>query len=209
MSAQEAILVALALPLTGALGIALAGRVSANLRETVTLLTAGGLAYTVWQILPEVMAGGRPGVTLAEVLPGIDIAFKVEPLGMLFAALASGLWIINSIYSIGYMRGNAEKNQTRFYVMFAVSLAAAMGIAFAANLFTLFLFYEILTLSTYPLVTHKGSDAARSAGRVYLGILIGTSIGLALGTIATIASPPNVSHKSRILSSAARLRPVW
>jgi multicomponent Na+:H+ antiporter subunit D len=183
MSAQDTILLALALPLVGALGIALAGRASANLRETVTLLTAGGLAFTVWQLAPEVMAGGRPGITLAEVLPGIDIAFRVEPLGMLFAALASGLWIINSIYSIGYMRGNAEKNQTRFYVMFAVSLAATMGIAFAGNLFTLFLFYEALTLATYPLVSHKGDEKTVRSARVYLGILLATSIGLFLPAI--------------------------
>ncbi len=183
MTVQDAILIALILPLAGALGIALAGRVSANLRETVTLVTASGLALTVWQIVPEVMAGGRPGVTLAEVLPGIEIAFTVEPLGMLFAALASGLWIINSVYSIGYMRGNAEKNQTRFYVMFAVSLAATMGIAFAGNLFTLFLCYEILTLATYPLVSHKGDEATVRSARVYLGLLLATSIGLFLPAI--------------------------
>ena len=183
MNAQDAILIALVLPLIGALGIALAGRVSANLRETITLLTAGGLAFTVWQLVPEIMAGGRPGVTLAEVLPGITIAFTVEPLGMLFAALASGLWIINSIYSIGYMRGNAEKNQTRFYVMFAVSLAATMGIAFAGNLFTLFLCYEALTLATYPLVAHKGDEKTVRSARVYLGVLLATSIGLFLPAI--------------------------
>jgi multicomponent Na+:H+ antiporter subunit D len=183
MNAQTAILAALVLPLLGALGIALAGRVSANLRETVTLVTAGGLAFTVWQLVPVIMAGDRPGVTVAEVLPGISIAFKVEPLGMLFAALASGLWIINSIYSIGYMRGNAEKNQTRFYVMFAVSLAATMGIAFAGNLFTLFLFYEALTLATYPLVAHKGDEKTVRSARVYLGLLLATSIGLFLPAI--------------------------
>ena len=183
MSAPDGILFALALPLIGALGIALAGRVSANLREAVTLLTAGALAFTVWQLVPEVMAGGRPGVTLAEVLPGIDIAFTVEPLGMLFAALASGLWLVNSIYSIGYMRGNAEKNQTRFYVMFAISLAATIGIAFAGNLFTLFLCYEVLTLATYPLVSHKGDEKTVRSARVYLGILLATSIGLFLPAI--------------------------
>ena len=183
MNASDAILIALALPLVGALGIALAGRVSANLRETVTLVTAGGLAFTVWQIAPAVAAGERPAATLAEVLPGISIAFTVEPLGMLFAALASSLWIINSIYSIGYMRGNAEKNQTRFYVMFAVSLAATMGIAFAGNLFTLFLFYEALTLATYPLVAHKGDEKTIRSARVYLGLLLATSIGLFLPAI--------------------------
>ncbi len=102
---------------------------------------------------------------------------------MLFAALASGLWIINSLYSIGYMRGNREQHQTRFYVMFAVSLAATMGVAFAGNLFTLFLFYEALTLSTYPLVSHKGDDKTVRSARVYLGILLTTSIGLFLPAI--------------------------
>ncbi|MBT8422408.1 MAG: monovalent cation/H+ antiporter subunit D family protein [Gammaproteobacteria bacterium] len=183
MSPETAILTALLLPLAGALGIALTGRVSANLRETVTLATAGGLAWTVWGLLPELMAGGRPYLHVAQLVPGIDIAFRVEPLGMLFAALASGLWIVNSVYSIGYMRGNNEKNQTRFYVCFAVALAATMGVAFASNLVTLFLFYEILTLSTYPLVSHKGDEATVRSARVYLGILLTTSIGLFLPAI--------------------------
>ena len=183
MTAEMSILVALLLPLAGAFGVAFAGRFNANLRETVTLLTAGGLAYTVWGLLPGVLAGGRPGVSITELMPGVEIAFRVEPLGMLFAALASGLWIINSIYSIGYMRGNKEKNQTRFYVMFAVSLAATMGIAFSANLITLFLFYEVLTLSTYPLVAHKGDARTVRSARVYLGVLLTTSIGLLLPAI--------------------------
>ena len=183
MSAQSTILLAILLPLAGAIGIALAGRVGANIRETVTLLTAGGLAVTVWSLLPAVMAGERPGVTVTELLPGVELAFRVEPLGMLFAALASGLWIVNSLYSIGYMRGNKEKHQTRFYVMFAVSLAATMGVAFAANLFTLFLFYEILTLSTYPLVAHKGDEHTKRSARIYLGVLLTTSIGLFLPAI--------------------------
>ena len=88
-----------------------------------------------------------------------------------------------SIYSIGYMRAHHEKHQTRFYCAFAVALASAMGVAFAANMFTLFVFYEALTLSTYPLVTHAGTQEARRAGRVYLGLLLGTSIGLQLFAI--------------------------
>ncbi len=183
MSDSGPILLALLVPLAGAVGIALAGRVNANLRETVTLATASALVLVVWSLVPDLMQGARPALTLVEVVPGIEIGFKVEPLGMLFAALASGLWIVNSIYSIGYMRGNKEKHQTRFYVFFALSLAATMGIAFAGNLFTLFLFYEALTLSTYPLVSHKGdADTVRSA-RVYLGILLTTSIGLLLPAI--------------------------
>ena len=183
MSAETHIIQSLLIPLFGAAGIALAGRVGPNVREAVTLITAGLLAYTVWQIVPVVFAGGRPALTLAELVPGIDIAFRVEPLGMLFAALASSLWIVNSVYSIGYMRGNNEQNQTRFYVMFAISLAATMGIAFAANLVTLFLCYEILTLSTYPLVSHKGDTATIRSARVYLGLLLATSIGLFLPAI--------------------------
>ena len=183
MTAEQSILIALLLPLAGASAIALAGRISANLRESVTLTTAAGLVFVVWGMLPELMDGGRPFVRIAEILPGIEIAFRVEPLGMLFAALASGLWIVNSIYSIGYMRGNREQNQTRFYVFFAVALAAAMGIAFAGNLITLFLFYEILTLSTYPLVSHKGDPKTVRAARVYLGVLLATSIGLFLPAI--------------------------
>ncbi|MGB5412659.1 MAG: monovalent cation/H+ antiporter subunit D family protein [Woeseiaceae bacterium] len=183
MSVEMTIIAALLLPVAGAFLIALAGRINANLRETVTLVTAVGLAATVWSLIPLVMDGGRPGVTITELLPGVEIAFRVEPLGMLFAALASGLWIINSIYSIGYMRGNKEKNQTRFYVMFAIALAATMGVAFAGNLVTLFLFYEMLTLSTYPLVSHKGDENTVRSARVYLGILLTTSIGLLLPAI--------------------------
>ena len=183
MSAEVLILAALGVPLSGALLIGMTGRINANLREAVTLVTALGLIACVWSLLPGIYQGGRPGITVAEVLPGIHLAFRVEPLGMMFAALASGLWLINSIYSIGYMRGNREHKQTRFYVMFAISLAATMGIAFAANLFTLFLFYEALTLSTYPLVSHKGDRNTVRSARVYLGILLSASIALLLPAI--------------------------
>lgn len=183
MSDSMTIIASLVIPLIGAIGIILAGRVNANLRESVTLITAGALAWTVWSLLPEVLAGGRPAVSITEIVPGIEIAFRVEPLGMLFAALASGLWIVNSIYSIGYMRGNKEKNQTRFYTFFAIALSAAIGIAFSANLFTLFLFYEVLTLSTYPLVSHKGDEKTVRSARIYLGVLLTTSIGLLLPAI--------------------------
>ncbi len=183
MTVETLILLSLLIPTAGALGIALAGRVGPNFREGVTLITAGALAWTVWQIVPVIFNGGRPGVIVTELMPGMEIAFRVEPLGILFAALASSLWIVNSIYSIGYMRGNNENNQTRFYVMFAVSLAATMGIAFAGNLITLFLFYEALTLATYPLVSHKGDKATVRSARVYLGILLATSIGLLLPAI--------------------------
>jgi multicomponent Na+:H+ antiporter subunit D len=164
------ILLCFAIPLLGALAIALAGK-APNLREGITLATA-----VVLQLLDPVLAGQRPELRLIEPLPGLAVAFRVEPLGMLFGLIASGLWIANSVYSIGYMRGNAEKHQTRFYVCFALSLAAALAIAFAGNLLTLFLFYEALTLLTYPLVTHAGTDRARAGGRTYLALLMGTSV---------------------------------
>ncbi len=182
MTPEVTIVCALLLPLVGAALIALAGRWP-NLRETVTLVTATALAALVWSLAPVILAGGRPGLQLVEVFDGLAIAFSVEPLGMLFAALASTLWIVNSIYSIGYMRGNGEKHQTRFYVCFAIAIAAAVGVAFSDNLLTLFLCYEVLTLSTYPLVSHKGDAATVRSARTYLGILLGTSIGLLLPAI--------------------------
>ncbi|MCB1843742.1 MAG: monovalent cation/H+ antiporter subunit D family protein, partial [Halioglobus sp.] len=182
MSSATAILLSLLLPLSGALLISMAGRWP-NLRETITLVTAVSVALLVTSLIPEVMAGERPELLVATLFGDLQIAFTVEPLGMLFGALAATLWIVNSIYSIGYMRGNNEKKQTRFYVCFAIAIAAALGVAFAGNLLTLFLCYEILTLSTYPLVSHKGDRATVASARVYLGILLFTSIGLLLPAI--------------------------
>ncbi|MEE1544887.1 MAG: proton-conducting transporter membrane subunit, partial [Alphaproteobacteria bacterium] len=166
-------------PLVGAVMIWLSGSLP-NVREGVTLVTAVVLLLLVASLAPAVMAGERPAAELFEVLPGVRLAFEVEPLGMLFALIASFLWLPNSLYAIGYMRAHHEQNQTRFYVCFAIALSSAVGVAFAANLFTLFLFYELLTISTYPLVTHAGTDKARRSGRVYLGVLIGTSIAFQL-----------------------------
>jgi multicomponent Na+:H+ antiporter subunit D len=173
------ILLALATPLAGAALIWLSGRRPLQ-RELVSLGVAMALCGFVAALTPRVLAGGRPAVSLIEVLPGLDLAFEVEPLGMLFGLTASFLWIVTTIYTIGYLRANKERHQTRFYACFALALASSIGVAFAANMFTLFLFYEALTLSTYPLVTHSGSPAARRAGRIYLGILLTTSIGLQL-----------------------------
>ena len=175
MTPAATIIAALVVPLIGAVLIAAAHR-APNARETVTLVTAALLFLLVVSLTPAVLAGGRPGVTLLAVMPGLALKFEVEPLGMLFGLIASGLWIVNSLYSIGYMRGNNEAHQTRYYVCFAGALASAMGIAFAGNLLTLFLFYEALTLITYPLVTHHGTPEAMRAGRLYLGLLVGSSI---------------------------------
>ena len=169
-------------PLIGAVLIVLNGR-SANVRDAVTLLTAIVTFGIVASLFNDVASGLRPTVTVLEMLPGLGITFTIEPLGMLFAGIASGLWIVTSVYAVGYMRGHHEINQARFYTCFAIAISSAIGIAFAGNMLTLFVFYEVLTLSTFPLVTHSGTNEAKRAGRVYLGILIGTSIGLQLVAI--------------------------
>jgi len=110
MTGPEIILAALATPLIGAAGIAL-NHGAPNRREAVTLATAAALCLCVAALLPAVLAGERPGLTLFEVLPGLALGFSVEPLGMLFALVASGLWIVNSLYSIGYLRGNARRSR--------------------------------------------------------------------------------------------------
>lgn len=156
-----------------------------KLREAVTLLTATGLFLAVARIF-ALWPDHKLAITLIEIMPGLSLAFAVEPLGLLFALIASFLWIVTAIYTIGYMAAHPQQHMTRFYACFALALAAVMGIAFSANMLTLFVFYELLTLITYPLVTHSGSDDARRSGRIYLAYLLGTSIGLQL--LAIIAT---------------------
>jgi multicomponent Na+:H+ antiporter subunit D len=179
LPADTALISSLVIPLLAFPLIALLDR-SPNIREAVTI-TAGVLTlYCTLTVFIAVGAGQRPAIELLEIMPGLSLGFEAEPLGALFALIASGLWIVNSCYSIGYMRGHGEHGQTRFYMAFAVAIPAALGIAYAANLLTFFLFYEALTLSTFSLVTHERDAAAKRGGRIYLGILMGTSIGLLL-----------------------------
>ena len=185
MNAGLLVALAILIPLAGAGLIALSGRWP-NLRETVTVVTALLLFAVNVLLAVRVLDGETPALHVIEAVEGVPFAFAIEPLGMLFGLVASFLWIVNSIYSIGYMRGNNEGHQTRFYVCFAIALASTMGLAFSANLLTLFVFYEALTLSTYPLVTHAGTEKAVRAGRVYLGILISTSIVLLLSAILIV-----------------------
>lgn len=173
---------ALAIPALATLAIAMLGRWP-NVREAATLVASVLLFGVVMTLLAHVLSGVRPELHLVSVAPSLALALKVDPLGMLFAAVASTLWIVNSLYSIGYMRGNDEPRQTIFYACFAIAIFATMGLAFAGNLFTLFVFYELLSLSTYPLVTHKQSPAAMRAGRVYLLTLVGASMVLLLPAI--------------------------
>ena len=138
------------------------------------------------EVALAVLDGKTPRLFVAQIAEGLAIEFAVTPLGAIFGLVASGLWILAALYSVGYMRGNHEKHQTRFAAFYAVAVHAAMAVAWSGNLLVLFIFYEILTFSTYPLVTHKESAVARNAGRLYMSILVGTSVILLLPAVVWV-----------------------
>ncbi|MGB2326100.1 MAG: complex I subunit 5 family protein, partial [Pseudomonadales bacterium] len=179
---SQLINLAIIVPLIGAALVVLLGKYP-NLRETASIGTAIVLFTLVLGITDHTFNDVQMATSWVALLPGLDIAFLVEPLGVLFALVASFLWIITTVYAIGYMRGHNEENQTRFFCCFALAISTVMAICFSANLLTLFIFYELLTLSTYPLVTHAGNEDAKRGGRVYLGILLSTSIAFLLFAI--------------------------
>jgi len=149
---------------------------SPNLREMWTMLAAVLKFGLVVSMLPTILAGKVIEFHVTKVLPGLEIAFRVDSLGMTLALTASFLWIITSVYAIGYMRSLNEHAQTRFFMCFALALSAVMGAAFSANVFTLFVFYEIITVTTFGLVAHEETTEAISGARRYLAYLMGTSI---------------------------------
>ncbi|MEE9348223.1 MAG: proton-conducting transporter membrane subunit [Robiginitomaculum sp.] len=181
-SPQIALALLLIIPLIAAVIIPLVGK-NENMREGVTLIAGAALLANVIMLIVHVGQGNRPELLLVPFQGPLELKFVLEPLGAVFAGIASSLWIVNSLFTIGYMRGNNEKKQTRFYTFVAIAIAGAMGIAASGNLITLFFFYEALTVSTFPLVTHKGDAAARRGGRIYLGVLMATSLGLLLPAI--------------------------
>ncbi len=182
-----------------------------NIREFWTLLAASAKFLLVVSMLPWILDGNTYELTLFKVLPGLAIQFKVDAFGMLFALVASSLWIITSVYSIGYMRGLNEHAQTRYFKFFALSLSATLGVAFASNLFTLYLFYEMLSLSTFPLVTHHQDEEARSGGRKYLTYLLGTSIGFVLpAMLITYAITGDLTFSSEgVFVGKTIVFPLW
>ncbi len=175
LSPELMLVLTLVVPAFAVIGIVAAGSFP-NLREGVTITASLVLIVLVSWLYALVKGGATVAVAGPELFPGLSLSFAIEPLGMLFSLVAGYLWLVTTVYAIGYMRGHHEENQTRFYACFAVAISSVMGIAFAANLFTLFIFYEVLTLSTYPLVTHAGTEQAKQGGRVYLGILLTTSV---------------------------------
>ncbi len=181
LSIRPVLAVAVSLLAAGAI-LCLARR--PDLRDSISVIAALVKFIIVISLAPAVLAGDTHQLTLFEILPGVDFAFRVDALGMVFATVSSLLWILAALYSIGYMRSLQEHAQSRFFAAFAVSLSAAVGGAFAANLFTLVIFYEALSLVTYPLVYHKEDAESWAGGRRYMVYLVGASKSFLLAALA-------------------------
>ena len=175
-------LAAVLLPALGILTIVASHR-RPDVREGFTILTALATFGVVASLVPAALAGTVHVSRLGTFVPGVDLTLSADPLGMIFALLASTLWLVTSFYSIGYMRGLDEHSQTRYFAAFAGSVGAALGVAFASNLVALYVFYELLTVATYPLVAHDESDEARAAGRKYLTYTFGGGVAVLAGTV--------------------------
>ena len=154
-----------------------------NLRDSLGVI--GGLVSFICSLIvaQKVINNETQEIIIVNISNNLDIFFKVTPLGAVFSLLCSGLWILAAMYSVGYMRGNNESNQTRFYSFYSISIFGALAISWSGNLLTLFIFYEFLTFSTYALVAHKQDEKSFRSGKLYLGILVGTSVLLFLPAI--------------------------
>lgn len=150
------------------------------LRTTLNLFGAIAKLVLVAVLLAGVAAGEEYGVRFA-VLPGLDLAFKADALGLLFVSLSAVLWLFTTFYAIGYLEG--APHRSRFFGFFSLCVTATMGIAMAANLFTFFVFYELLTLSTFPLVVHRGTDKAMKGGTIYLAYMLIGGTALLTGIV--------------------------
>ncbi|MDR9405650.1 MAG: proton-conducting transporter membrane subunit [Spiribacter sp.] len=176
---QVSPLVIIALPFLGALAIALAAS-RPTLRDTLCWIFPVPFFIAIVGMVDPVVSGVEPTHHLLTLLPGLDVAFAVRPLGLTFTLLASTLWLLATPYALGYMKHGGYEHIGRFMACYAIALGAVAGIAFAENLLTLYLFYEILSISTYPLVAHTGTEKARRGARTYLALLLVTSVGLML-----------------------------
>ena len=136
--------------------------------------------------LPSAFALQPLSTSALQILPGLEIRFTADALGLLFATLASLLWIITTVYNIGYMRGLQEHSQTRYYAAFAITIGSVMGVALSSNIFSLFVFYEILAIAAYPLVVHKETAEALAAGRKYLVYTQCGGVSILAGIMALI-----------------------
>jgi|Deesub1362A_J573_1020465.scaffolds.fasta_scaffold00415_10 multicomponent Na+:H+ antiporter subunit D len=143
-----------------------------NVRDLVGVVAALGKFALVLTMLPPVLAGGVVESAPLYIAKDIAFYFRVDAFGLLFALLSSSLWVIVSVYSLGYMRSLRYGHEAGFYAAFALSLSAAAGIAMAGNLLTFFVFFEILTIATYPLIVHRRNKEAVYGGREYMVYLL-------------------------------------
>lgn len=151
-----------------------------NLREFWSVAGAVLTFLSVAAFVPPILEGKRIVYTLSQIAPGVAISFRVDGLSLIFGIISSFLWIFASFYNIGYMRSLSEHAQTRYYACFAIAILGAQGVSFAGGLFTLYLFYEIITIFTYPLVAHHQDEEGYEGGKKYLVYLMGTSKGFLL-----------------------------
>lgn len=179
------LLLAVLAPLTGA-GLVMAAGKRPNLREACSFVAACVMFGITVSLIPDIRAGKQLVFTLFQLLPGLSITLRADALSMIFAVSASFLWIITVFYSAGYMRGLHEHAQTRFSVCFALALFGAIGCAFSDNLLTLYLFYEIVSITTYPLVAHHQDKEGYEGGKKYLVYLTSTAKGLVLPAMVLI-----------------------
>lgn len=178
---------AVAVSFVGALLI-VATRRWPNIREGCSVAAGIAKFLIVLTMVPTILAGNTIHYTLWSLVPGIPVLdFRVDALGLLFAGTASFLWILTTFYSIGYMRSLNEHAQTRYYFCFALTMSATIGVAFASNLVTLYLFYELISVTTYPLVAHKETEEAYDKGNKYVFYLMMTAKGLLLASFMTYA----------------------
>jgi len=179
------ILITTLIPMITGLLVMFSGK-KPNLRDSWSTLGAILTFASVLSFLPTILGGEQLQYTLFELYPGITVKLNLDPLGVIFALVASFLWILASLYCVGYMRGLNEHAQTRFYVCYAVSVGAAMGAAFAGNLFTLYLFYEIVSIFTYPLVMHHQDEEGYAGAKKYIVYLMFTSKAFLLPAMVII-----------------------
>jgi multicomponent Na+:H+ antiporter subunit D len=168
------LLLALFIPLIGSIIVMLLGK-DENLRETISSVSSVALFVVVCSMIPTIFAGQTLYYNLFTILPNVTISLRADPMSMIFAMVASSLWTIAVFYSMGYMRGLNEHAQTRFNACFAIAIFGAIGVAFSDNLFTMYLFYEIVSICTYPLVAHHQDQEGYDGGRKYLVYLTATA----------------------------------
>lgn len=179
-----------------------------NVRESFTVIAAFAVPVIVFSMLPEVWNGNVYEYTLLRLTDQISFTLRTDAAGMIFACVSSFLWIPVAFYAIGYMRGHHEKEQTGFFAAFAVCISSAVGIALSANLPTFFVFFELLTVATYPLVFHSRTDEARFSGRKYLIYTLSTGQLFLVG-IAAVCFISGTSDFTAGGFLSAEMAPVW